>query len=454
MREALRDSADAPRLIETLSRRGYRFIGHIDGFAEEESAPAVLPAGAARQETERSQPEATGKSQPRNAPYRWIAIATVLVLVVGLVGVNFYGNEKASSRPIHSIAVLPLENLSGDPSQDYFSDGMTDALITGLANIGSLRVVSRTSTMHYKGSRQPLPEIARELKVDAIVEGSVIRSGTRVRVNAQLVQAPSDRHLWAKVYDRDAREILSVQQDTVQNIVREVQAKLTPTEQSKLSAMAQDVNPEAYSACLEGRYYLNKRSLDGYTKGLALFKHAIELSPTYAPAYAGLANAYNLLGLGMGSISPREAGKTAELAARKALELDDNLAEAHAALAFTLHRYSWNWTEAEAEYRRALQLEPNNTIFRTWFSGMLGTLGRKEEARALLNRDHEMDPSSVQGVRAIAGAYSMPSNMTRQMRTTRKRSSPSRIASGSEWTKPLVTYRVATIRRQRKSSRR
>ena len=207
LREALRDSADAPRLIETLSRRGYRFIGHIDGFAEEESAPAVLPAGAAKQETERSQPEATGQSQPRNAPYRWIAIATVLVLVVGLVGLNFYGHEKASSRPIHSIAVLPLENLSGDPSQDYFSDGMTDALITGLANIGSLRVVSRTSTMHYKGSRQPLPEIARELKVDAIVEGSVIRSGTRVRVNAQLVQAPSDRHLWAKVYDRDAREI-------------------------------------------------------------------------------------------------------------------------------------------------------------------------------------------------------------------------------------------------------
>ena len=404
LREALGDSAGVPRFIETLPRRGYRFIGTVTGSAKQEGVPVVGGSGTVSLPEVEPRKASTTKTDIRS-PGRIAVVAAVSLVLFFAFGLRFLRRGQVTASPIRSLAVLPLENLSGDPSQDYFADGMTDALITDLANISSLRVVSRTSTMHYKGSHQPLPEIARELKVDAVVEGSVIRSGNRVRVNAQLVQASSDRHLWAKVYDRDVREILSVQQDTVQSIVREIQAKLTPNEQSKLLVKAQYVDPEAYSAYLEGRFYLDKRSLNGYNKALALFEHAIETSPKYAPAYAGMAEAYNLLALGMGSISPIEAANRAEVAAQKALELDENLGEAHAARAVTLHRYRWNWAEAEKEYKRAIQLEPNKAIFYTWFSGLLEILGRTEEAQALVHRDRDMDPLSVQGVRAIAGAY-------------------------------------------------
>jgi eukaryotic-like serine/threonine-protein kinase len=316
----------------------------------------------------------------------FFALVVFVSLQVTRVREWVLGHASASApRQIKSLAVLPFENLSGDPSQDYFADGVTDALITDMAQIGSLRVISRTSTMHYKGSHQALPEIARELGVDAVVEGSVVRSGNRARITARLL-ATSDRHLWAKAYDRDMREILSVQQDVAQNIVREIQAKLTPPEEARLLATAQVVNPEAYSSYLLGRSYLRKRSLDGYNKALALFQHAIEASPTYAPAYAGLANSYNLLGLGMGSFSAIEAANGARAAARKALELDQNLAEAHAALAFTLRRYDWNWAEAEKEEKRAIEIEPP-----------------VEGADIQPMRD--IDPLSVQGVRHISGAY-------------------------------------------------
>ena len=399
LREALGDSADAPRLIETLPRRGYRFIAKITNqkLAQVESAEPTSP-----------EPDTLAAVRiihtNRRVPYRLVAVAVILA-IASLAALKFGRRGKGPSETIHSLVVLPLENLSGDPKQDYFADGMTDALITDLANVSSLRVISRTTAMRYKGSQRSLPEIARELQVDAVVEGSVVRAGNRVRVTAQLVQAPTDRHLWAKAYDREVSEVLSVQRQIAQSIVREIQAKLTPTEESRLQAKPQDINPEAYLAYLEGRSCLERRSLQGYNQGLALFQHAIEVSPTYAPAYAGLAESYNLLALGMGTISPIEAAERAKTAAHKALELDPDLAEAHAALGFTLHRYEWNWAGAEEEYRRAVELEPRNGIFNTGFSGLLTMLGRSDEAQAYRNQGRDVDPRTVQGVRAVAGAY-------------------------------------------------
>jgi TolB-like protein/DNA-binding winged helix-turn-helix (wHTH) protein/Tfp pilus assembly protein PilF len=403
LREALGDSADIPRFIETLPRRGYRFIGTVNGSAKQERAPQVDSGSVSVPEAEQRAPKATTSKGRGMSPVRMALVAAVSLMLLAL-GVRFPRRSQVAASPIRSLVVLPLENLSGDPAQDYFADGMTDTLITDLANISSLRVVSRTSAMHYRGSHQSLPEIARELNVDAVVEGSVMRSGNRVRVNAQLVQGYSDRHLWAKAYDRNVSEILAVQQDLAQNIVREIQAKLTPTEESRL-ANARAVNPEAYEASLKGRYYWNKRSLDGFNKGLALFQEAIQADPTYAPAYAGMAHCYNFLGLGMGSMSAREYAQRAKAAAQKALELDENLADAHAALGVTLFRYDWNWAEAEQEYRRALELDPHNVIVRGWFADLLVFLGRTQEAHAQREQGLDLDPSSIQAVRTIAGAY-------------------------------------------------
>ncbi len=421
LRDALNDSADAPRYIETLPRHGYRFLAPIETVPG--SKPEPIAATPAKTQSpngnDLTTPALQGErildpnaavAQPARLRLTWVsalAIAAGLVLLTTLVvspwRLRLFSTHAASG--IHSLAVLPLQNLSGDPNQEYFADGMTDALITDLANISSLRVVSRTSAMHYKGSHQPLPEIARELKVDAVVEGSVVHLGNRVRVNAQLVQANSDRHLWAKAYDRNVSEIPAVQQDLVHDIVREIRAKLTPTEARSLTS-TRIVNPEAYEASLKGRYYWNKRSLDGFNKGLTLFQQAIRADPSYAPAYVGMAHCYNFLGLGMGSEPPREAARLAEAAAQKALELDENLADAHAALAFTLYRYDWNWAEAEQEYRRALELDPHNIIVRGWFADLLSFLGQAEEADTQRKQARDQDPFSIQTVRTIAGAYS------------------------------------------------
>jgi TolB-like protein/DNA-binding winged helix-turn-helix (wHTH) protein/Tfp pilus assembly protein PilF len=421
LRDALNDSADEPRYIETLPRHGYRFIARTEIATE--SVPNVLrdelvlaPALPNLEEgqlqvdptfVKGDEPANQGRKFWRiNSPARLAAVCVLtLAVAIGVAALRSRAIAKypADSR-IHSLAVLPLQNLSGDPSEEYFADGMTDALITDLAKIHSLRVVSRTSAMHYKDSRQPLPEIARELQVDAVVEGSVVRSGNRVRVNVQLVHAQSDRHMWAKAYERDANEILALQQNLTTNIAEEIRAKLTPDEQTRLEA-TRTLNPAAYEASLEGRYNWNKRSLDGFNNGLALFERAIQADPTYAPAYAGMANCYNFLGLGMGPLSPREYAHKARAAAQKALQLDENLADAHAALAFTLYHYDWNWAQAEQEFRRAVELDPRNSIIRGWFADFLSFLGQAEEARAQRLEVRDLDPFSIQAVRSIAGAY-------------------------------------------------
>lgn len=376
LRESLGDTAETPRFIQTLPRRGYRFIGTIGETTRRPGA--VIPAAGN---------DSQQGAKPVERRVR-IAIASAAILILlGISGVRLLRRSEISTTRIHSLAVLPLENLSGDSSQDYFADGMTDALVTDLANISSLQVTSRTSAAHYKGSRLSLPEIARELKVDAVVQGSVVLSAKRVRVDVQLVQARLDRYLWAKAYDRDMTEVLEVQRDLAQNIVREIHAKLTSSEENRLASLP-TVNPEAYDAYVKGRYNWNRRSLDGYNKGLEFFQQAVHADPRYAPAYVGIANCYNYLALGMGTIRPRDAARLAKAAAAKAIELDDNLADAHAALAFTLHQYDWNWAEAEQESRRARELNPGSGIHQ-----------QREQFHDL---DYPLSPLSV---RALAGAY-------------------------------------------------
>jgi len=296
---------------------------------------------------------------------------------------------------IESLAVLPIDNLSRDPEQDYFADGMTEELITDLAKIGALRVISRTSVMQYKGVRKPLPEIARALNVDAVVEGSVERSGNRVRVTAQLIEAATDRNLWAESYERDLRDVLDLQSEMARAIANEIKIKLTPREQARL-ARSRPVDPEAHELYLRGRYYQEKRTQEGLKRAMGYFEQAIEKDPNYALGYAALAASYIQLE-DFSVLPPKEALPKARAAATKALEVDDNLAEAHAALALVLiHTYMpEGWEIAEKESRRAVELNPSYASAHHWYALCLLAEGRADEAVAEIKRALELDPLSL-----------------------------------------------------------
>ena len=297
-----------------------------------------------------------------------------------------------SGKNIRALAVLPLANLSGDSQQDYFADGMTDALITTLAQIGALRVISRTSVMQYKGTRKPLPEIARELNVQVVLEGTVLRSANRVRIAAQLIDALTDTHLWAKTYESEMRDILAVQSEVAQAVAQEIRLKLTPEERARFSA-ARPVDPEAYEAFLKGRYYWYKRSPDALKRGLESLQQAVAKDPTYALSHAGLADAYASLGWDLfAAVAPAEAFPKAKLAAQKALDLDPNCAEAHAQLGHVAGFYEWDWATAETAFRRALDLKPQYGVAHIWYSHVLHAEGRTAEAFAESQRAVECDP--------------------------------------------------------------
>ncbi len=304
--------------------------------------------------------------------------------------------EDSGARPTRadttSIAVLPLANLSGDSQQEYFSDGMTEALITNLAKIHALKVISRTSAMHYKNSNKPLPEIAAELGVDVIVEGSVLRAGDRVRITAQLIHAPSDTHLWAESYERDLTDVLALQGEVARAIAHKIKVKLTPQEQTRLVGK-QTVNPAAHEAYLKGRYFWNQRG-PGLKKSLGCFQQALVHDGDHAPAYAGLADAYALLGF-YGYLPPREAMPKAKEAARKALEIDENLVEAHASLGLVHTIFDWEYPAANRELRRALELNPSYGPAHYWYANLWLLWGRLEEAIAEVQRGLEYDPLSV-----------------------------------------------------------
>jgi len=375
LREALGDDADNPRFIETLPQRGYRFL------AEVETAPAGIPVAL-----------------PAPSHTRTVLLRRGLLVGAGVVGVAglFLAGRRflpSPSRRIESIAVLPLENLSGDPAQEYFADGMTDELIGEIARIASLRVISRTSIMQYKGgARKSLPAIARELNVDAIVEGTVAHSGGRVRITAQLIRADDDRHLWSEEYERDLTDILALQCEVARAIASQIQIKLTPQEQTGL-ARIRPVNPDSYEAFLKGNYFLHQ-GMRGIGRSIEFFRRAIELNSSHAEAHAGLAQALCYAGI----FGLRPSGETypeARVAALRALELDESSAAAHNVLADVKKGYDWDLAGAEAEYERALQLNPSHLLTRSWYAECLTRMGRFDQAIAESGRALALDPVSA-----------------------------------------------------------
>jgi TolB-like protein/DNA-binding winged helix-turn-helix (wHTH) protein/Flp pilus assembly protein TadD len=394
IREALGDSSEHPRFIETIARRGYRFLADVtvihDGRVE---ADADDPASAGPRVFSPSLTTTHQNGRSRNLTWKLFGLGLALV-VVSSVSWAFY-HTIHSSPVIRSLVVLPLENLSGDPSQDYFADGMTDELITRLAQISALRVISRTSVMTYKNVRKPLAEIARELNVNTVVEGSVSRSGERVRVTAQLIDARNDNHIWADSYDEDIRDTLVLQSRVARAIAEQIRATLNPQEQVKL-AKSRRISPDVYEAYLKGRYFWNKRTGEGLRTAIDYFNRAIESDPGYAEAYSGLADSYAVAGdWKYGVLSPKEAFSRATAAAAKALALDDTLGEAHTSLAFALDLYGWDWDAAEAEYRQAIKLNPGYATAHQWYSWHLFMVGRNTDAMAELKRAESLDPLSL-----------------------------------------------------------
>jgi TolB-like protein/Tfp pilus assembly protein PilF len=328
------------------------------------------------------------------ARWSWGKLTIALGLAVTLVGASVWAWQqwRAPDTPrITSLAVLPLENLSGDPSQEYFSDGMTDELITDLASIASLRVISRTSTTHYKGTRKTLPEIARELNVDAVVEGSVARSANKVRIRAQLVRAKPEEHLWAESYERDLPDVVALQRDVANAIANEIKIKLTPEEKVRL-ANARPVNPEAYQSYLRGRFSFENWTPDAVRLARENFQKAIEKDPNYALPYAGLADSYVF---GDPDLDPKVAIPLARAAALKALELDDTLSDAHAALAQVKFLADWDWAGAEKEFRRAIELNPGDTLAHHMYSHFVLYMGRNQESLQESELYIRLDPLSA-----------------------------------------------------------
>lgn len=296
---------------------------------------------------------------------------------------------------IRSLAVLPLESLSSDASQDYFADGMTDELISDLGQIGALRVISRTSVMAYKHTRKPLPQIARELNVDAVIEGTVLRSGDQVRITAQLIQASADKHLWSQSYEGELRDTLALQDKVARAIADQIRINLNPQEQAALKNV-KAVNPQAYESYLKGRYFWNKRTRESLKVALAYFNQAIDEDPKYAQAYSGLADTYALLGDWQYAVmTAKEALPKAKAAAIKALELDNTLGEAHNSLAFCLDGFDWDFDSAGKEFRRAIELNPGYATAHHWYAWHLSLLGRYDEAIAEMRKALNLDPLSL-----------------------------------------------------------
>lgn len=384
LRKTLGDTPEGHHYIETVPKRGYRFIAPVKEFWPDvrefvASGESVKPLGSKLY------------THIRGALWGRVAVGIAVVIAVAVLtwGIRSYlVGVGDPHRAIHSLAVLPLVNLSHDPEQEYFADGMTDELITTLAKISELRVTSRTSVVRYRNAQKSLAQIGRELGVDAVIEGTVVRSGNKVRISAQLIHAATDRHLWAETYERNLDDVLSVQAEVGRDVAREIEVKLTADERARL-APAPTVNPEAYELYLKGRYLWNKS--DQPSKSAEYFQQAIAKDPDYAAAYAGLAQAYGSLG---SFVPPKEIVPRAKEAARKALELDPSLDEAHLALSQILQLYDWDWRGAEAEIQRAIELNPSNSTAYFWDAVLLLTLGRSAEALAQVRKAQRLDPVS------------------------------------------------------------
>jgi TolB-like protein/DNA-binding winged helix-turn-helix (wHTH) protein/Flp pilus assembly protein TadD len=398
VRDALGDSAENPRFVETVARRGYRFLAEVKAADQApvrspEFAPPNLPAAETGDRVEVV--GASAKPKRRLPSLAWKILAFVLLAVIAAFAILKIHSRNPPTPAIHSLAVLPLESLSNDASQDYFADGMTDELISDLGQISALRVISRTSVMAYKHVRKPLPQIARELNVDAIVEGTVLRSGDQVRITVQLIDAAADKHLWSQSYEGELKDTLALQNQVARAVADQIRINLNPQEQAALKS-AKVVNPEAYESYLKGRYFWNKRTPDSLRAALAYFNQAIDEDPTYAQAYSGLADTYALLGdWQYGVMTPKEALPRAKAAAIKALELDSTLSEAHNSLAFCFDAFDWDLESAGKEFQRAIELKPGYATAHHWYAWHLSLLGRYDEAIEEMRKAKSLDPLSL-----------------------------------------------------------
>jgi TolB-like protein/DNA-binding winged helix-turn-helix (wHTH) protein/Tfp pilus assembly protein PilF len=396
VREVLGDSVDTPRYIETLPRRGYRFIAPVTGVEIQPPRPTTQNGQSS---------EAPVVVRP-SGPRAGLAFTLLAFLAIGsLLWLLRTASRRTAAAPrLRSIAVLPLDNLSGDASQDYFADGITDELITDLAKVGSLRVISRASVMRYKGTKKSLPEIARELNVEGIVEGSVTRSGRRVRITAQLLDAPTDHHLWAETYERNLGDMLGLQSEVAEAIAQQVQVQLTPQQRAQFRS-ARPVNPEAYDAYLRGRLYFTTE----YTKPESLrkaqqyFEESIQKDPNFALAYAGLADTYVYLAFA-GGLRRDQAYRSAKGALAKALALDDSIGEAHDTLGLLSSEFDWDWDTADREFSRAIALAPSYSCAHEDRATFLALTGRRAEALAEITKIDQLD-YGFSAARTVSGTY-------------------------------------------------
>jgi TolB-like protein/DNA-binding winged helix-turn-helix (wHTH) protein/Tfp pilus assembly protein PilF len=382
LRRALGD-AEGQRFIATVPKHGYRF------FAEVRRVAAAATA----------EPEASGPAKRLPWGRRGLALlAAVALLALGVIYFYFGDASRVFSRPsIRSLAVLPLENLSHDPEQEYFADGMTDELITQLAQISDLRVISRTSVLRFKGTRKPLDEIARELNVAAVVEGTVAHSAERVRVTAQVIQVNPEKHLWAESYDRPLGDAVILQGELARQITQAIRIKLTPQEQTRFASV-RPVNSEAYEAFLKGRYFWGKRTEAATQKAIEYFQQAVEKDPNYALAFTGLADSYSSLALPAAlqeALPSNEAFPKARAAADRALAIDSTLAEAHASVARIKYLYDRDWSGAEKEFQRAIELNRNYANAHHWYALELMVMGRVDEALNQIKLARDLDPLSL-----------------------------------------------------------
>ncbi len=373
LRTILGESAPGTPYIQTIPKRGYRFVVEIT------------------QEDKAQKPQGSPTQPPRKHAIIWIVSATALILAAG--GAVLWRTKLVKERPqqIRSIAVLPLANLSRDPDQEYFAGGLTEVLTTSRAQISAFNVIARSSAIHYQGTKKTTAEISRELHVDALVEGAVQRSGGRVLITAQLIEGSSDRHLWAKSFERDAHDVLALQNEVAQAIAEEIRAKLTPQERVRLNT-PRPVRPEAQEAYLRAVYWSDRDD----EKAFEYAQQAVQSDPNYAPAQALLANAYGDA-VNSGRVPLKEGNAKWRAAVTRALQLDDTVAEAHAALGFLLHVHDWNWRDGEREYQRAIQLNPSLPETHRSYSDLLGALGRTDEAVTEAKRAVQLNPFSPVG---------------------------------------------------------
>jgi TolB-like protein/DNA-binding winged helix-turn-helix (wHTH) protein/lipoprotein NlpI len=410
LRAALSDVADNPRFVETVPRIGYRFVApvSVSRTALESTVDVEVAAPSAEESSERlvatvaagvtSQPESwpSGVAPPSRRRFvllAWATLALILLAMGFAIRTRFRPASAARSGSIQAIAVLPLLNVSSDSSQEYFADGMTDEIITDLAKLAGPKVISRTSAMQFKGTHKTIPEIARELHVGAVLEGSVERSGDRIRVRVQLIEASTDQHLWAESYDRQLSDVLILEAELAQDIARQIEIRLTPQQQQNL-AHNRTLNPQAFQDYLLGRHYWAMRTDESLRKAVEYFNRAIQEDPSDARSYAGLAQCYIVLPM-VTTFPQAEAYPKSRDAANKAVALDDSLAEAHLAIAEVRFYQDWDFAGAEKEFKKTLDLNPNYSTGHQWYGEFLSLMARNEESFRELQTALALDPLSA-----------------------------------------------------------